>query len=126
MQLIKEVYTSWQAEVVFITSNLQGNQEMMEGCKEAGIPAFVCRLISHDRLVGSTFRQGNTLGFLSILLALFGSGHRWNQLSCHVPLFYRKLYIRRLTYHCYLNSVTVIDLVLHEGLVIVAILLSFS
>lgn len=41
MRLIKEVYESWGAEVVFITSNWQGNKEMMEGCKEAGIPAFV-------------------------------------------------------------------------------------
>ncbi|KAF4621340.1 hypothetical protein D9613_000841 [Agrocybe pediades] len=40
MKLIKEAYYSWGAEVVFITSNLQGNTEMMEGCKEAGIPAF--------------------------------------------------------------------------------------
>jgi len=41
MQLIKDVYKSWNAEVVFITSNWIGNKEMMEGCKEAGIPAFV-------------------------------------------------------------------------------------
>jgi hypothetical protein len=41
IKLIKQVYASWGAEVVFITSNYQGNQEMMEGCKEAGIPAFV-------------------------------------------------------------------------------------
>ncbi|KAE9408676.1 hypothetical protein BT96DRAFT_913814 [Gymnopus androsaceus JB14] len=40
MQLIKTVYASWNAEVVFITSNWIGNKEMMEGCKEAGIPAF--------------------------------------------------------------------------------------
>ncbi|PFH52108.1 hypothetical protein AMATHDRAFT_140692 [Amanita thiersii Skay4041] len=40
MKLIKEAYAYWKAEVVFITSNWQGNQEMMEGCKEAGIPAF--------------------------------------------------------------------------------------
>lgn len=40
MKLIKETYESWNAEVVFITSNWQGNKEMMEGCKEAGIPAF--------------------------------------------------------------------------------------
>ncbi|KAH9050945.1 hypothetical protein EDB83DRAFT_2507205 [Lactarius deliciosus] len=40
MGLVKEVYASWRAEVVFITSNRQGNQEIMEGCKEAGIPAF--------------------------------------------------------------------------------------
>ncbi|KAF9073580.1 hypothetical protein BDP27DRAFT_1215721 [Rhodocollybia butyracea] len=40
MKLLKEVYESWNAEVVFITSNFQGNTEMMEGCKQAGIPAF--------------------------------------------------------------------------------------
>jgi len=40
MKLIKEIYVSWGAEVVFITSNFQGNREMMEGCKAAGIPAF--------------------------------------------------------------------------------------
>ena len=43
MKIIKETYASWGAEVVFITSNYKGNQEMMEGCKEAGIPAFVRR-----------------------------------------------------------------------------------
>ena len=41
MKLVKEAYKSWNAEVVFITSNYQGNQELMEGCKEAGIPVFV-------------------------------------------------------------------------------------
>ena len=41
MKLIKEAYYSWGAEVVFITSNPQGNREMMEGCKQNGIPAFV-------------------------------------------------------------------------------------
>ncbi|KAI0302371.1 hypothetical protein B0F90DRAFT_1816577 [Multifurca ochricompacta] len=41
MRVVKEVYTMWRAEVVFITSNRQGNQEIMEGCKEARIPAFV-------------------------------------------------------------------------------------
>lgn len=40
MKLVKETYASWGAEVVFITSNYQGNTEIMEGCKEAGIPAF--------------------------------------------------------------------------------------
>jgi len=40
MKLIKETYVSWGAEVVFITSNFEGTQEMMEGCKDAGIPAF--------------------------------------------------------------------------------------
>ncbi|KAF7322797.1 Urb2 domain-containing protein [Mycena chlorophos] len=40
MKLLKEIYHSWGAEVVFITSNYVGNSEMMEGCKAAGIPAF--------------------------------------------------------------------------------------
>jgi len=40
MKIIKEVADYWKAEVVFITSNYQGNQEVMEGCKEAGIHAF--------------------------------------------------------------------------------------
>ena len=40
MKLLKEVYYSWGAEV-FITSNFEGNEEMVEDCKEAGIPAFV-------------------------------------------------------------------------------------
>lgn len=41
VKLIKDAYYSWGAEVVFITSNWMGNKEMMEGCKEAGIPALV-------------------------------------------------------------------------------------
>ena len=57
MQLVKEVYASWRAEVVFITSNRQGNQEIMEGCKEAGIPAFVSQA-HYLRLMASDFRRG--------------------------------------------------------------------
>lgn len=41
MKLVKDAYHSWGAEVVFITSNWAGNKEIMEGCKEVGIPAFV-------------------------------------------------------------------------------------
>ncbi|EIM90402.1 uncharacterized protein STEHIDRAFT_51165 [Stereum hirsutum FP-91666 SS1] len=40
MKILKEVWDSWQAEVVFITSNYQGNAEITQGCKEAGIHAF--------------------------------------------------------------------------------------
>ncbi|KAJ7736857.1 hypothetical protein B0H16DRAFT_1762966 [Mycena metata] len=40
MKLLKETYISWGAEVVFITSNMGGNKDMMEGCKKEGIPAF--------------------------------------------------------------------------------------
>lgn len=41
MKLVRDAYHTWEAEVVFITSNYQGNQEIMEGCKSEGIPAFV-------------------------------------------------------------------------------------
>ena len=65
MKLIKDAYHSWSAEVVFITSNLQGNTEMMEGCKEAGIPAFVSNFIcvcfkNHDVIL-----PGYLVGFLN-------------------------------------------------------------
>ncbi|KAL5529069.1 hypothetical protein ACEPAG_5043 [Sanghuangporus baumii] len=40
MKILKEAYYSFGAEVVFITSNYIGNSELMEGCKEAGIPCF--------------------------------------------------------------------------------------
>ncbi|KAH9028099.1 hypothetical protein EDB85DRAFT_1892674 [Lactarius pseudohatsudake] len=49
MKILKEAFHSWDAEgdsvrsggfLVFITSNYIGNSEIMQGCKEAGIPAF--------------------------------------------------------------------------------------
>jgi len=40
MKILKEAYYGWDAEVVFITSNYIGNSEIMQGCKEEGIPAF--------------------------------------------------------------------------------------
>ncbi|KAL2151690.1 hypothetical protein VTH82DRAFT_6788 [Thermothelomyces myriococcoides] len=40
MKLLKEVWHSFGAEVIFITSNRQGNDEMMQGCREAGLHAF--------------------------------------------------------------------------------------
>ncbi|CAE6508213.1 unnamed protein product [Rhizoctonia solani] len=40
VKLIEEVYRSFDAEVVFITSNYIGNLEMMVGCRKLGIPAF--------------------------------------------------------------------------------------
>lgn len=63
MELIREIYKSWNAEVVFITSNFQGNREMMEGCKEAGIPAFVrvsSATIEYNPLI---FAQGTLWDF---------------------------------------------------------------
>ena len=42
--LVAEIYREWNAEVVFITSNWDGNKELMEGCKRLHIPAFVSSL----------------------------------------------------------------------------------
>jgi hypothetical protein len=33
VKLLKEVWDSFGAEVIFITSNMQGNDEMMQGCR---------------------------------------------------------------------------------------------
>ena len=67
MKLIREVYHSWGAEVVFITSNLQGNREMMEGCKQHGIPAFVRHFFEFLNWQSSysILYTGNTLGLLN-------------------------------------------------------------
>lgn len=32
MQLLKDTWRSFGAEVIFITSNMKGNNEMMQGC----------------------------------------------------------------------------------------------
>ncbi|RKU47117.1 hypothetical protein DL546_004670 [Coniochaeta pulveracea] len=40
MQLLKDTWTSFGAEVIFITSNKTGNDEMMQGCRAAGLHAF--------------------------------------------------------------------------------------
>ncbi|KAG4440802.1 hypothetical protein IFR05_003730 [Cadophora sp. M221] len=40
VKLLKETWDSFGAEVIFITSNMQGNNEMMRGCRAAGLPAF--------------------------------------------------------------------------------------
>jgi hypothetical protein len=63
MKLIKEVYHSWGAEVVFITSNLQGNREMMEGCKLEGIPAFVRFFLAFNRHIFEFYIQGTLWDF---------------------------------------------------------------
>lgn len=38
--LLTETWRAWGAEVIFITSNAQGNDEMMQGCRTAGLHAF--------------------------------------------------------------------------------------
>ncbi|KIP09347.1 hypothetical protein PHLGIDRAFT_67777 [Phlebiopsis gigantea 11061_1 CR5-6] len=40
MKMLKEIYTSFKAEVVLITSNPAGNAELMQGCKENGMHSF--------------------------------------------------------------------------------------
>lgn len=34
VQLLKDTWASFGAEVIFITSNMKGNDEMMQGCRE--------------------------------------------------------------------------------------------
>lgn len=40
MKMLKDVYVAFKAEVVIITSNPQGNAELMQGCKENGMHSF--------------------------------------------------------------------------------------
>ncbi|KAF8855045.1 hypothetical protein BDZ45DRAFT_757790 [Acephala macrosclerotiorum] len=40
MRLLKDTWTSFGAEVIFITSNMQRNDEMIQGCRAAGLHAF--------------------------------------------------------------------------------------
>ncbi|KAF2439253.1 hypothetical protein P171DRAFT_397655 [Karstenula rhodostoma CBS 690.94] len=40
MELLKDTWKAFGAEVIFITSNMQGNDEMMQGCRAAGLHAF--------------------------------------------------------------------------------------
>jgi hypothetical protein len=43
MQLLKDTWKSFGAEVIFITSNMQGNDEMMQGCREGTSIAILFR-----------------------------------------------------------------------------------
>ncbi|GJE92421.1 hypothetical protein PsYK624_085750 [Phanerochaete sordida] len=40
MQMLRDIYDSFQAEVIIITSNPRGNAELMQGCKENGMHSF--------------------------------------------------------------------------------------
>ncbi|KFA71459.1 hypothetical protein S40288_08015 [Stachybotrys chartarum IBT 40288] len=40
MKLLKDTYSSFGAEVIFITSNMAGNDEMMQGCREGKLRLF--------------------------------------------------------------------------------------
>lgn len=66
MKLVRDAYHSFKAEVVFITSNYQGNQEIMEGCKSEGIPAFVSTAAARVFDIALTRETGNSLGFLKV------------------------------------------------------------
>ena len=68
VQLVASIYKEWNAEIVFITSNFGGNRELMEGCKQLGIPAFVSPPHSCHVLVLEQFNfppAGHALGLLS-------------------------------------------------------------
>ena len=69
IRLVAAIYREWDAEVVFITSNCDGNKELMEGCKKLRIPAFVslprsCSSV-YVRLTLSS-SEGLSLGLLSL------------------------------------------------------------
>jgi hypothetical protein len=51
VELLKETWTKFGAEVIFITSNMQGNDEMMQGCR-AG--TFLIILTSIKALIVDT------------------------------------------------------------------------
>jgi hypothetical protein len=40
MELLRDTWKRFGAEVIFITSNMQGNDEMMQGCRAEGMHAF--------------------------------------------------------------------------------------
>lgn len=43
MELLKDTWEAFGAEVIFITSNMQGNDEMMQGCRAGEfLPFFLC------------------------------------------------------------------------------------
>lgn len=65
MALLKETWEAWGAEVIFITSNMQGNDEMMQGCRvgEFYIPFPACvKLLMR---VSGTARIWDAVGLLS-------------------------------------------------------------
>lgn len=63
MELLKATWASFGAEVIFITSNMQGNDEMMQGCREG-------RLIS-ILIHSKSLTSDNQLDYTH--LALFGT-----------------------------------------------------
>jgi hypothetical protein len=68
LHLVAAVYREWDAEVVLITSNWDGNKELMEGCKRLRIPAFVSLSRSCSGVYAElTFSSsgGHALGFLT-------------------------------------------------------------
>lgn len=46
MKLLKDTWISFKAEAVFITSNMQGNDEMMQGCMAGTLTYFPTHLKS--------------------------------------------------------------------------------
>lgn len=56
VKLLKEVWDSFGAEVIFITSNMKGNDEMMQGCR-AGMFIF---LVIYPYLVTSLTCETNS------------------------------------------------------------------
>ena len=64
MKLIKDTWESFGAEVIFITSNKQGNDEMMQGCRAGTFPHFVPRYMTDTRYFSRDTRLRYFVGFL--------------------------------------------------------------
>ncbi|KAG9125508.1 hypothetical protein FRC07_007310 [Ceratobasidium sp. 392] len=64
MRLLAETVEKWQAEVVFITSNWDGNEELMQGCKRLGIPAFGTFITAQSLETASTAVQLSSIGLV--------------------------------------------------------------
>lgn len=68
MQLLKDTWHNFGAEVIFITSNMKGNDEMMQGCREgsySSIPSVLCVSLTVDDRYRGNARFRHTLGLLS-------------------------------------------------------------
>lgn len=70
MQLLRDTWNSFGAEVIFITSNMKGNDEMMQGCREGSYNSILgvswVSLIDDDWYRGDA-RFRHTLGLLSFV-----------------------------------------------------------
>lgn len=66
VKLLKEVWDSFGAEVIFITSNMQGNDEMMQGCRTGTLrqaPLATWQIANHIRPLAGLHAFGTLWDF---------------------------------------------------------------